>query len=72
MEYHARRNVTMTPEIRSLEIENEALKASIEEAYSKIKPLDKMIFKYTAKEQFTNIKLREKSLMERILPSVKV
>lgn len=62
----------MTPEIQSLEIENELLKASIEEAYSKIKPLDKMIFKYRAKEQFTHVKLREQSLMERILPSVKV
>ena len=72
MEDRWRGRSPVNPKIQSLEIENEALKSSIEEAYSKIKPLDKMIFRYRAKEQFTHIKLREQSLMERIMPSVKV
>jgi len=72
MEDQWRSNGTVTPEIRSLEIENELLKASIEEAYRQIMPLDKIIFKYKTKEQFTHVKLREQSLMERIMPSVKV
>lgn len=62
----------VTPKIRNLEVENETLKASIEEAYRQIMPLDKIILKYKVKEKFTSIKLREQSFMERILPSVKV
>jgi hypothetical protein len=60
------------PEIQSLEIENELLKASIEEAYRQIMPLDKILYRYMIAEQFTNAKMREQSMVERILPSVKV
>lgn len=56
--------------ISELESDNEKLKEQIEKTYGQIYSLDKIIESYG--EDYISMKLRERSLLEKILPSKKI
>jgi hypothetical protein len=56
--------------IQELESENSQLREEIEKAYGQIGSLNKILREYILKENgFISTKLREKSLLEKILPT---
>lgn len=57
--------------IHEYESVNEKLKEQIENVYGQIDSIDKMIDSYVGRE-FISMKLREASLLQKILPSKKI
>jgi hypothetical protein len=55
--------------IQEFESTNEELKEEIEKTYRHIKSLDRILNIYLDGSDFTRMKLREKSFLEKILPS---
>ena len=56
--------------ISELESDNEKLKEQIEDTYRQIDSLDKIIESYG--EDYISMKMRERSLLDKILPSKKI
>jgi len=56
--------------ISELESDNEKLKDQIEDTYRQIDSLDKIIKSYG--EDYISMKMRERSLLDKILPSKKI